>query len=107
MTSIERSPHDLNYPQVQLDLTAFSRVQVGFPFKNYASLDLLIVNDIVSFDHQNETQNREIVLARYGSLSLVMDRFGYLWIVLARYGWFWLVLGHFGLFWAVLADSIV
>ena len=66
MTSIEGSPRDLNYPQVQLGSAAFSRVQVGFPVKNYASLGLFIVNDIVSFDHQNETQNREMCRERRG-----------------------------------------
>ena len=66
MTSIKGSPRDLNCPQVQLGSAAFSRVQVGFPVKNYASVGLFIVNDIFSFDHQNETQNREICRERRG-----------------------------------------
>ena len=66
MTSIEGSPQNLNCPQVQLSSAALSRVQVGFPVKNYASLGLFKVNDIVSFDHQNETQNREMCRERRG-----------------------------------------
>ena len=31
-----------------------------FPVKNYVGLGLFIVTDIVSFGHQNETQNREM-----------------------------------------------
>ena len=60
MTSIEGLPHDLNCSQVELGSAVFSRVQVGFPVKNYASLDLFTVNNIISFDRQNETLNREM-----------------------------------------------
>ena len=67
MTSIKGSPHNLNCPQVQLGSVAFSQVHVGFPLKNYGSLGLYKVKDIVSFDHQNETQNREMCRERIGS----------------------------------------
>ena len=67
MTSIEGSiTLRLNCLQVQLGSATFSRVQVGFPVKNYASLGLFIVKDIVSFDHQNETQNRKMSRERRG-----------------------------------------
>ena len=64
MTSIKGSPQDFNCPVA--GSVAFSQVHVGFPIKNYGSLGLFKVNDIVSFDHQNETQNREMCRERIG-----------------------------------------
>ena len=53
-------------PLVPCFSNVVSRVQVGFPVKNYASLGLFKVNNIVSFDHQNETQNKEMCRERRG-----------------------------------------
>ena len=39
---------------------------MGFTVKNHVGLGLFIVNDIVSFGHQNETQNREMCRERRG-----------------------------------------
>ena len=51
-------------PQFEWSIVGFSRAQVGFTVKSYAGLGLFIVNDIVSFDYQNETQNREMCRER-------------------------------------------
>ena len=51
-------------PQFEWSTVGFSRAQVGFTVKSYAGLGLFTVNDIVSFDYQNEAPNREMCRER-------------------------------------------